>query len=79
MDNGELHPVCGMQSPEDIAVVPGGDYLLLSELGGIGERPAVFCCLASTMRAGARFIPVPVLPQPPRRYPRVMPAARSPR
>jgi len=39
VDNGELHPVCGMQSPEDIAVVPGGDYLLLSELGGIGERP----------------------------------------
>ena len=39
VDSGDLHPVCGMQSPEDIAIVPGGDYLLLSELGSIGERP----------------------------------------
>lgn len=38
-DRGALHPVCGIQSPEDIAVVPGGDYLLLSELGNMGEFP----------------------------------------
>ncbi len=38
-DRGALHPVCGMQSPEDIAVAPGGDYLLLSELGNMGEYP----------------------------------------
>jgi hypothetical protein len=38
-DKGSLHPVCGLQSPEDIAVVPGGDYLLLSELGNMGEFP----------------------------------------
>ncbi len=38
-DKGNLHPVCGLQSPEDIAIVPGGDYLLLSELGSIGETP----------------------------------------
>lgn len=39
IDKGKLHPVCGLQSPEDIAIVPGGDYLLLSELGSMGERP----------------------------------------
>jgi hypothetical protein len=39
VDQGKLHPVCGLQSPEDIAVVPGGDYLLLSELGSMGKRP----------------------------------------
>lgn len=40
VDQGELHVVCGLQSPEDIAIVPGGDYLLLSELGSMGgERP----------------------------------------
>ncbi len=39
VDQGNLHPVCGLQSPEDIAIVPGGDYLLLSELGSMGERP----------------------------------------
>lgn len=33
-----MRVVCGMQSPEDIAVIPGGDYLLLSELGGMGDR-----------------------------------------
>ena len=38
VDKGNLHPVCGLQSPEDIAVVPGGDYLLLSELGSMGAR-----------------------------------------
>lgn len=38
VDEGELHVVCGMQSPEDIAIVPGGDYLLLSELGSMGSR-----------------------------------------
>lgn len=39
VDKGNLHPVCGLQSPEDIAIVPGGDYLLLSELGNMGEFP----------------------------------------
>lgn len=39
VDHGSLRVVCGMQSPEDIAVVPGGDYLLLSELGSMGKRP----------------------------------------
>jgi hypothetical protein len=37
-DKDRLHPVCGLQSPEDIAIVPGGDYLLLSELGSMGAR-----------------------------------------
>lgn len=38
-DNDIMRVVCGMQSPEDIAVVPGGDYLLLSELGDMGAHP----------------------------------------
>lgn len=33
-----MRVVCGIQSPEDIAVVDGDDYLLLSELGDMGER-----------------------------------------
>jgi hypothetical protein len=39
VEKGDLHPVCGLQSPEDIAIVPGGDYLLLSEFGEFGEFP----------------------------------------
>ncbi len=34
----KMRVVCGMQSPEDIAVIDGGDYLLLSELGDMGVR-----------------------------------------
>lgn len=38
VSSDKMRVVCGMQSPEDIAVVEGGDYLLLSELGDMGER-----------------------------------------
>ena len=38
VDGKLMRVVCGMQSPEDIAVIPGGDYLLLSELGEMGDR-----------------------------------------
>lgn len=34
---GDITPICGLQSPEDIAIVPGGQHLLLSELGQIGK------------------------------------------
>ncbi len=33
-----MTPVCGLQSPEDIEVLPGNDFLLLSEYGSMGER-----------------------------------------
>ncbi|MEM6583393.1 MAG: hypothetical protein AAF699_19105 [Pseudomonadota bacterium] len=38
-DVGELHPICGLQSPEDIVVVPGDEFLLLSEMGGMEGGP----------------------------------------
>ncbi|MEM8560817.1 MAG: hypothetical protein AAGF57_01215 [Pseudomonadota bacterium] len=38
-DVGELRVVCGVQSPEDIVVVPGGEHLLLSEMGGMEGGP----------------------------------------
>ncbi|MDH3643372.1 MAG: hypothetical protein OES38_14815, partial [Gammaproteobacteria bacterium] len=28
-----IAPVCGFSNPEDLAVVPGGEYLLVSEMG----------------------------------------------
>ena len=37
---GKARPVCGFQSPEDLAVLPGGAALLVSEYGGMqGEKP----------------------------------------
>lgn len=39
VNKGTMRPVCGIQSPEDIAIAPGGDYLLLSELGNMGAYP----------------------------------------
>lgn len=34
---GDIHPVCGMQTPEDIAAVPDGRHLLLAHFGHMGE------------------------------------------
>jgi hypothetical protein len=32
-DAGGLHPICGLQNPEDLAVLPGGRALLVSQFG----------------------------------------------
>ena len=32
---GSMQPVCGMQSPEDIAALPDGRHLLLAHFGGM--------------------------------------------
>ncbi len=35
-----MHPVCGFQNPEDLAVLPGGKALLVSQFGAMdGTRP----------------------------------------
>lgn len=34
---GDIHPVCGMQSPEDIAAIPDGRHLLLANFGGMHD------------------------------------------
>lgn len=34
---GDIHPVCGMQSPEDIAALPDGRHLLLANFGGMHD------------------------------------------
>ena len=37
---GKARPVCGFQSPEDLAALPGGAAILVSEYGGmLGEKP----------------------------------------
>ena len=33
--SGSMRPVCGMQSPEDIAALPDGRHLLLAHFGGM--------------------------------------------
>ena len=34
---GDIHPVCGMQTPEDIAALPDGRHLLLAHFGGMHD------------------------------------------
>jgi hypothetical protein len=65
-DRGQLHPVCGLQSPEDIAVVPGGDYLLLSELGNMGEFPGRIALFRVADESARALFPVadPLQPGP---------------
>lgn len=43
---GSARPVCGFQSPEDLAPLPGGDAILVSEYGGmLGEKPGSLALL----------------------------------
>jgi hypothetical protein len=37
---GDIRPVCGMQTPEDIAALPDGQHLLLANFGGMKEGSA---------------------------------------
>ena len=34
---GDIRPICGMKAPEDIAALPDGRYLLLSNFGGMHD------------------------------------------
>ncbi len=36
---GVIQPICGIQRPEDIAVMPDGQHLLISMMGGLGGEP----------------------------------------
>jgi hypothetical protein len=36
---GAATPLCGFQNPEDLALLPGGRHVLVSEYGEAGERP----------------------------------------
>ena len=43
---GAARPVCGFQSPEDLAALPGDDAILVSEYGGmLGEKPGSLALL----------------------------------
>lgn len=55
---GGLTPVCGLQNPEDLAVLPGGDWLVTSQGPG---RDAAGSLLALRVRDGAR---APLWPHP---------------
>jgi len=63
-DDGGLHAVCGMQSPEDIAIVPGGHYLLLSELGDMGKRPGRILLFSTADDSWSPLFPVAAPGQP---------------
>ncbi|MGI9286288.1 MAG: SMP-30/gluconolactonase/LRE family protein, partial [Pseudomonadales bacterium] len=36
---GDLKPVCGLQAPEDLAVLPDQRHILLSQFGNMGDHP----------------------------------------
>jgi hypothetical protein len=56
---GELEPVCGLQAPEDIAVIPGERFLLLSQFGGMeGEGSGNIALFDTTDRSVAVLFPI---------------------
>ncbi|MBN1652855.1 MAG: hypothetical protein JXA30_03685 [Deltaproteobacteria bacterium] len=56
---GEIRVICGLQNPEDLAVVPGGRYIVVSQLGSIhdgGGRPGNIALLdLSTEKVSSLF------------------------
>lgn len=36
---GGSHPLCGFQNPDDLALLPDGSSVLVSEYGAMGARP----------------------------------------
>jgi sugar lactone lactonase YvrE len=39
-DSGDIHTICGLQNPEDLALVPGGKQVVISQFGSMdGSRP----------------------------------------
>jgi hypothetical protein len=53
-----LVPVCGVQNPEDLAVLPGGRYVLSSQYGGTaGEKPAGLALYDSTVGSISKLGP----------------------
>lgn len=50
--SGKLAQICGLQSPEDMEVLPGGREILISEMAGEHDEPGKFALLdVSAMRA----------------------------
>ena len=38
--NEAIEPICEFQNPEDIAVLPSGDWLLVSQMAGLDRKPS---------------------------------------
>jgi hypothetical protein len=55
---GELEAVCGLQAPEDLAVIPGERFILLSQFGGVeGHAPGNIALLDTTDRSVSVLFP----------------------
>ena len=51
-EKGGLIPICGIQNPEDMAVLPGGRFVIAGQYGGIaGEKPKGFALYDSASGA----------------------------
>lgn len=58
---GGLTPLCGLQSPEDFAQLPAENnhYLLLSQMGGMGEKAGNIALLDTRNRETTVLFPAP--------------------
>ena len=43
--NGEVRQICGVQSPEDMELLPGGSDILISEMAGEKNQPGKFAVM----------------------------------
>lgn len=54
---GDLEPICGLQSPEDLAVLPDQKHILLSQLGNMGEYPGSIGLFDTETRTTRKLFP----------------------
>jgi sugar lactone lactonase YvrE len=54
---GELRPVCGMQTPEDMAALPDGRHLLLANFGGMHDGTGYLSLFDTASEQSTRLFP----------------------
>jgi len=59
LPSGGITPVCGLQNPEDLAALPGGQWLLASQFRREGDPPGSLVAVPQTGGAPVRVYPPP--------------------
>ncbi len=59
LPSGGITPVCGLQNPEDLAMVPGGTWLIASQYRREGDPPGGLVAVPASGGAPVRVYPPP--------------------
>jgi sugar lactone lactonase YvrE len=54
---GDIHPICGVKTPEDIAALPDGRHLLFSNFGGMHDGTGYLSLFDTVTETSTRLFP----------------------